>query len=358
MHVSLLSRHLARLGHGIIPICYPDSPLTKDLRAFGFAPHELKVEGYFNPQAVITLSRWLAEWKADLVHSHFSRDLWTIVPALKLDGSLAETPLVLTKHIGTQKHKRDLLHRWIYRRVNYLIAISQVIRNNLIATHPLSPDQVGVVHHGVDLDEFSPHNIDASAVRAELGFSEADLVFGIIGRLQFSKGYVEFLEMARRLKAELPQARFLMVGEASRGENEEAEIILKKVQQFDLAEVTRHVGFRQDVPRLLAAMDVFVFPSRAEAFGMVLIEAMAMGKPVISSNCDGVLDIVQDGVTGLLVPPRDVESLTESAFRLARDSSLRAKFKTAGRTRVVEFFSIQRMLASIERVYTQTMSRH
>ncbi|MDZ7291337.1 MAG: glycosyltransferase family 4 protein [candidate division KSB1 bacterium] len=354
MHVGFLSTHLAGRGHKIIPVCYPGSPLERDLQERGFTPLRLRLGGYFQPCAINKLARWLERQAVDIVHAHYSRDLWTIVPALRCSRRV---PLIFTKHIGTQKPKRDFLHRWIYRHVNHVVAISEVIRQNVIATHPVVAERVSVVHHGVDLSRYAPEEIDREAVRSELGLTAEHLVFGIIGRLQVSKGYLEFLEMARRLVLELPQARFLLIGEASRGESSEAEMILGKIREWQLEKVVQHLGFRRDIPRLLAAMDIFVFPSHAEAFGLVLIEAMAMAKPVVSSNCDGVLDIVLDGETGLLVPPRQVEALRQAVLFLARNVEQRVQMGRRARAHVLKFFSLDRMLDAMEFIYHKALSK-
>jgi glycosyltransferase involved in cell wall biosynthesis len=354
MHVGFLSTHLAKRGHKIIPVCCPASPLDRDFRERGFTAHGLKLGGYLHPLGICRLAQWLEHMAVDLVHSHYSRDLWTIAPALQLGHRRA--PLVFTKHVGTQKPKRDWLHRWIYRYVNQCVAISEVIRQNVIATHAISPERVSVVHHGVDLDQFSPDRIDRWAVRSELGYTPQHVVLGIIGRLQVSKGYLEFLEMARRLASETPWARFLLIGEASRGESDEAQLILDRIRQWQLEDVVRWVGFHRDIPRLLSAMDIFVFPSHAEAFGIVLIEAMAMAKPVISSNCDGVLDIVLDRETGLLVPPRNVEALTQAARQLIQNLEQRDGLGRRAQTRALNFFTLERMLNAIESIYHKALT--
>jgi glycosyltransferase involved in cell wall biosynthesis len=354
MHVGFLSTHLAKRGHQIIPVCCPSSPLERDLRERGFIPLQLRRGGYLHLTGIRKLAQWLEKHAVDVVHSHYSRDLWTIVPALQMDRR--RVPLIFTKHIGTQKPKRDFLHRWIYQRVDQVLAISEAIRKNLIATHPLAPERVTVIHHGVDLEQFAPERIDRMAVRQELGYEPQHLVLGIVGRLQISKGYLEFLEMARRLRSEMPQARFLLVGEATRGEAGEAHMILDKIREWQLEPVVRWVGFRRDIPRLLAAMDIFVFPSHAEAFGLVLIEAMAMAKPVVSSNCDGVLDIVLDRQTGLMVPPRNVDALTHAVLSLAHDAAQRLELGRRARTHVLHFFALERMLNEIETIYHNALS--
>lgn len=357
MHVGFLSRQLRQRGHQIISICSPQSPLENDLRESQIELYPLKLSGYFHPVSAYKLKEFLSEKPIDLIHAHFSRDLWTIVPALAASASSDRIPLVLTKHIGTAKSKRDWLHRRVYQRVNYLIAISEVIRRNLIATHPISSDQVGVVHHGIDPQEFSLDRISDRSLRAEWGFGDGELVFGMVGRLQVGKGCLEFLEMAHRLSQHMTQARFLLVGEATRGEPEEAELILRRCKELQLGRVVKWAGFRKDIPRVLAAMDVFVFPSHAEAFGMAVIEAMAAAKPIIASNTDGILDIIEHGKTGMLVPPRDVAALTANCRLLAERPALRERLAGAARKKALEKFTVQRMLDDTEAIYKQLLLR-
>lgn len=357
MHVGFLARQLARRGHRVHVICGSDSPLAQNLCESGIEPCHLDLSGYFHPHGILKLARWLEARPVEIVHAHYSRDLWTIVPAMAYSKAGRKLPLLLTKHIGTGKPKRDFLHRRLYRRVDFLIAISEVIRQNLIATHPVSAENVGVIHHGIDLEEFSPAKISDRTLRQELGFSHEAVVVGMVGRLQIGKGHLEFLEAAARLHKVEPQTRFLIVGEATRGEPRDAEAIRQKCRDLQLEEAVIFLGFRKDVVRVLAAMDVFVFPSHAEAFGLALIEALAAGKAVIASNNDGVLDIIKDADTGLLVPPRNSAALLQAALRLVRDEKLRQAMGAAGREAAVKYFSVSRMLDQIETLYVDLQNQ-
>ncbi len=357
MHVGFLARQLARRGHRVTTVCAPETPLAQDLRESGFEPGLFNLSGYFHPRSIVRFAKWLEARPVEIIHAHYSRDLWTIVPAMSYSKVGRNVPLLLTKHIGTGKPKRDVLHRWLYRRVDYLIAISEVIRQNLIATHPISSEKVGVIHHGVDLEQFPLAKISDRSLRQALGFSHDEVVVGMVGRLQISKGYLEFLEMAARLQRIQPKTKFLIVGEATRGEPRDAEVILQKCEALHLNEKVKFLGFRKDVPLVLAAMDVFVFPSHAEAFGLALLEAMAAGKAVVASNNDGVLDIVHDGQTGILVPPKDVTALTEACLRLVEDENLRRQMGDAGRSAVCARFSVQQMLEQLESLYWHLQSQ-
>ncbi len=357
MHVGFLARQLAQRGHRVLTVCAPQTPLAQDFHEAGFEPYLLDPAGYLKPRSLVRLKRCLESQPVEIVHSHYSRDLWSIVPALAWRGGEHRLPLVLTKHIGTGKPKRDLLHRWLYRRVDYVIAISEVIRKNLIATHPLSSEKVGVIHHGLDLEQFSMSKISDRGLRRELGFSHGEVVVGMVGRLQISKGCLEFLAMAQRVHRAQPNTRFVIVGEPTRGEPSEAELIRQKCRDLQLEKIVTFLGFRKDIPAVLAAFDIFVFPSHAEAFGLALLEAMAAGKPVIASNNDGVLDLVRDERSGLLFPPQEVEALTQACLRLVVNENLRRQMGEASRNVVLQKFSVQRMLEQLESLYYRLQSR-
>jgi glycosyltransferase involved in cell wall biosynthesis len=357
MHVGFLARQLAQRGHRILAACAPNTPLAQDFRDSGFEPYLLDHAGYFQPRSLARLLRCFKTKPVEIVHAHYSRDLWTLVPAMSLSRAARKLPLLLTKHVGTGKPKRDFLHRRLYHRVDYLIAISEVIQQNLIATHPLTPEKVGVIHHGVALERFSPATISERGLRSALGFSQNEVVVGMVGRLQVSKGFLEFLEMARLVHRARPNTRFVIAGEPTRGEPREAEIIRAKWRELQLENIVTFLGFRQDVPAVLAALEIFVFPSHAEAFGLALLEAMAAGKAVIASNNDGVLDLVPDERFGLLVPPRNVAALAQACLRLVDEEALRRKMGEASREFVRQNFSVQRMLERTEALYYRLQAR-
>jgi len=350
MHVAALAQQLAEAGHRLLVLCARDSGLEHELQSKDFPHAAVKAGGYVRPGAARQAAKLLRTFRPDVVHVHYSKDLWWLVPAMR---RFPEIGLVLSKHIGTQRPKRDLLHRYLYARVNFVIAISEVIRQNILDTHPVAAGKVMLVHSGVDLQRFNPGAIDREKIRRELGLAKKSIAIGIVGRLQKSKGYVEFLQMAARLQAECPECVFWMVGEATRGEAYEADQILQLRKQLGLERRVHHLGFRKDIPQLLSAMDIFVFPTHAEAFGLVLIEAMAMQTPVVSSNCDGVLDIVEPDRTGFLVPPRNVDALVNTVRQLIENEERRLEMGRLGRRRVEQFFSKTKMVQEICKIYHQ-----
>lgn len=353
IHVAILSQWLIGEGHRVTVYCRPGSPLDHECRSREIPVLSFAPAGYLDPIAVWRLGRQLDQEAIDLVHAHYARDLWTIAPAMRRRG---QRPLIFIKHIGTGKPKRDPLHRWIYSRVDHVIAISRVIEENLLATHPLRREQVSIIHHGLDLREFDRDAAARRRIRQEWGIAEAEILIGTAGRLQAGKGHLEFLDMAAVISARYPQARFVIVGEATRGEEERARPILERRKALGLEERVLMPGFRRDMPHLLAAMDIFAFPSRAEAFGLVLIEAMAAGTAVVSTRSDGVLDIINHEENGLLFDPQHPDELTCLVERLIKETEYREMLGRNGRASVEQRFSRERMLEKLTALYARTMA--
>ena len=286
MSMVLTAAKLRERGHAVFPVCQPDSPIEENLRGAGFEPLICDIWGKFHPDKVWQLTRFVRRQGIDLIHTDSSRDLFTLVPVRQLSGRL---PLVMQKHVGTSGPKNLVVHHYMYPRVDFVIAISEVIRANVLATHPLREDQVGIVHAGIDLGRFTPDPAARARVRAELKVPDTASLVGIIGRLQKEKGHFDFIEVAQRVSVDHPDTRFVVVGAPTEGWEEEAATSEQTARDAGLGERLILAGFRRDVPDLLDAMDIFLFPSHAEAYGLVVVEAMAMGLPVVAYGCDGVL---------------------------------------------------------------------
>lgn len=356
MYVATLSEHLRERGHHLTVFCAPESRLDHALKRKNIPTIAFESSGYANLRGIRQAANLLSHSTVDIIQSHYSKDLWTWVPALRFRGP-RNVPLMFIKHIGTQRAKTDPLHRWLYNRVDHTFAISAVIRDNLLATHPISPGRLSVLHHGVDTRRFRFSSSGRKRIRQELGIDPNETVIGIVGRLQVGKGYMEFLEMARTLSKTHKDVSFLLVGEPTHDEENRAQPIYEQIERLGLDNRLILTGFRQDVPDLLSAMDIFAFPSHAEAFGLVLIEAMAVGLPVVSSQCDGVLDIVDPHETGLLVPPRDAGALTQAVQSLLADPSLRASLGRQGYQKVLDRFSLSTHMNTLEQHYYQALTR-
>ena len=343
------AERLRKRGHGVVFMAVAESPIHRALKAADVPFHPFSGDRYAALGGWLEMVRWIRNHPVDLVHTHYSKDLWTIVPALA--WTRQAVPVILTKHIGTRKPKRDPLHRCMYRRVGAVVAISKLIEENVRRTHPVDPGRIICIPNGVDLERFRTGRKDRSLVRTGLGIPADAFVIGMSGRLNWWKGYREYFQMAERVLQLKSDVWFLAVGGSTIGEEDEAEDVLRMGKSIGSDGRVVITGFRSDMPDLYQAMDLFVYPAYAEAFGMVLIEAMASGLPVISTDCDGVPEIVVHGRTGDLVPPRNADLLTEAVLALLEDRSKLLRYGAAGKQRVLELFDLEKNVDRIEVLY-------
>ena len=349
-----VSAHLSRRGHTLTLACCAGSRLAHEARAAGLDAFEMNVSGYFHPAAIWKLSRLIRSRSFPLVHCQHSRDLSLVVPAADLSG--VSPRVVLSKRVGSYVHKRDLFHRYTYSRLARVLAISAVIHRNVLDTTPTPPERVLTLHDAIDTDVFDPAKADGRRVRAEFGFSAETTVVGFVGRFSPGKGHEELLHAAATMHAVRPGLRFLVAGEASAGEERYEDQIRRLSSELGLDATVTFAGFRRDVPDVMASFDILAFPSHAESFGVVLIEAMAMAIPVVSTNCDGVLDIVVDGETGLFVHPRAAGELAAALLRLVDSKDLRTRLGAAGRRRALALFDRNRQIDRLESIYREILA--
>ncbi len=229
-----------------------------------------------------------------------------------------------------------------------IICNSKAVRNRFTKGKRIG-SKIKTIINGVDLREFNPES-DGSVIRKEFNIDEGELVIGTIGRIDPEKGYEYFLESARIISQDIKNARFLIVGEAF--DNPSLEAFFYKISiEKGIDKKTIFTGYRKDIPQLLASMDVVVLPSGIDACSRVLFESMAMQKPLVATNAGGTPEVVQDGITGLLVKPKDPPGMAKSIMTLLHNTSLSEQYGMAGRKRVEEMFTIERNIKETENVY-------
>jgi len=333
-------------------LCLRNSRLHREAQNQKLPLTTLKASSYFHPIESFKLSRLIRNGKFDLIHTQASKDLWILVPALKIIGS--KIPLFLTKQVGSFIIKKDQLHQWIYNRITFVLAISEVIKKNLVETCPLTEDKILLLHNAVDTKKFDPKKIDGKKNRKAFGFSDDEVVIGMLARFSPGKGHEEVLSAAKILNKKFSNLKFLIVGEASRGEENYANQIKKLAVEYNLNNLG-FAGFREDTPEVLASLDIFCFPSHSEAFGIALVEAMAMGIPSVCSNSDGILDIAVDGETSFLFEKKNENHLAEKLELLISSKEKRALLGSASRERAVTFFDLDFLTTKVISIYKQTL---
>ena len=335
-------------------LCLEGSKMHQQALDNNFPVITTKKLGYFHISAKLKLGKMIKSQDFDLIHAMASKDLWALVPALKMTGN--NLPLLMTKHMGSYIVKKDVLHKWIYSRLDTAFAISNVIAQNLVDTTPLKPEKIKILHNGINLNRFNPENVNGMYVREELGLDKNTILIGMLARFSPGKGHEEFLYAAKELIGRKKKLRFMIVGEPSVGENEYAQTIYNLAKKYKINDNIIFTGFRSDIPEIFDAIDIFVFPSHAEALGLALIEAIAMAKPTVCSSSDGVLDIAVDDVTSYLFRKQDAEDLTAKLEQLIESPVKQKEFAVNARKRAEENFDIELKTDELIEHYKEALS--
>jgi glycosyltransferase involved in cell wall biosynthesis len=339
----VLSEWLLRMGHQVTAVCPPGGWLPEQLRTAGIPAVEMTMHGALAPSAIARLHRMVRETGVDVIHTHLTRATYMGYFA----GQWSRVPVISTMHVAT----RDFAYRWLPRANHSFVAVSNHIRDSLIA-RGLSAARVHTVYNGTDLnaeDWIVP--AQSLSVRAELGLPAMAEVVGQVGRVDAFKGAPILVRAAGQIVAERPNAYFVFVGHADPGIQ---QALWEEASSYGIEDRLRFIGVRNDVPRLLGAMDVVTLPSVSEACSMAIIEAMTMGIPVVATRAGGNIELVEDGVTGLLVE-RSSSELAPAVVRLLSDAGERRRMGDAAKTRARTFFTARVMASQMEGVYQRVL---
>lgn len=290
----------------------------------------------------------LKNLRPSLVHTHLIHgDIYGICAA-RLAG---------VEHVVSTRHNDDsfrtnpvikALNACLHKKVSRVITISQWIAHFVNKVEGVPAEKIMPIYYG--LDEIKPLGPDR-AIRDELGFSSREIVLGIIARLVEQKGHYYLIEAFSKAFEENPNLRLLIVGDGELKAALQNQVHKKKLDRF-----IRFTGYRNDVTDVLAALDIFVHPSLWEGFGLSILEAMAMGKPVIATSVSAIPELVEHGVTGILVPPKESESLAWAIARLSHDASTRKVFGQKARETWKRLFSTHSMVKKTDSLYSELLN--
>jgi len=321
-------------------VARPGCPLAERAASAGIVVHMLPLRGEWDVASALRLARIARTGGFDLLHLHTSHahGLGRLASMLGAPGRIVVSRRVAFRLRG------GIRTRLKYRRgVDRFIAISAAVRRQLLSAG-IPPERVSVVPSGVDPARFD--NVTPAPLREECGFPPDAPLVGVVGRLAHGKGQQDFLHAAAQVAEGHPAARFVLIGEGEARRELESQ-----AQRLGIADRVAFTGFRADVPAVLRALDAFVMPSHAEGLCTSVIEAMLAGLPVVATNVGGIVEVVEDGVTGLLVPQADPRPLAEAIDRLLSDRALAAKFGAAGRERARSRFGVETMVEQTIHVY-------
>ncbi len=348
--VAWLSQALAGRGHSLTLGVLHDSPLARQANEAGLSTRPVESRR-LSGLRLWGLIRWIRRHHPDLIHVHTSEDLRLAGLALSLDSN--GTPLYLTRHMGLKHRRGGYFNRLIYRKIRRLYAISSYVAEGVRQNIPISSDRIQILPPGIRVDRLAHPSCSPTEARERLDLCTPAgwPVIGMLGRITPMKGHLEFLEALHRIRTQTPEVGFqaLIVGGAGADPREQRllETIEAQVHDYGLTDRVRLIGEVDESTTALTAMDLFVFPSHLESFGMALVEAMACGLPTVAYAAGGVTDIVEHDRTGLLVPVRDVPALAEAMLMLIEDENRRRRLGQNARTAAVRW-DIQHIAVAYE----------
>jgi glycosyltransferase involved in cell wall biosynthesis len=309
----------------------------------------LVIEDGDDDRAVALVAEYIAATCPDVVHNHMYRaEIVGTRAALLAVERIGRRPyIVSTVHSSRVRSSEDRSAvKALTPAMDRLIAVSQSIVRK-IADERVSLAPVSLIYNGVDLDRYD-HQEPCCTLREEYGMAADSQIVGVVARLEPEKGHPTLLEAWPAVLRSCPDAYLLIVGEGT-----QRETLERQVSELRIGQRVVFTGRRDDIPAVTAALDVAVLPSYREAQGLTILEAMALSRPVVASHVGGIPEMIEDGVTGLLVPPHDADALAAAITRLLRDHPLADQLARAGHDLVHDRFCIQVMVRSIEAIYDE-----
>lgn len=352
-------RHLITLLSGlrssgidamIVIVVQPNIPMQDYVQALGehgIPAQTIPIRHHADVGLLLRLRHLLVDLKPDIVHTHLIHaDLYGTLAA-----RWAGVPVIISS-----KHNDDAFryrkpvaafNRYLWKMTDAGIAISDSVASFSIRVEGAKPEKVYRIHYGIDTGE-KPHDRKQAkrALQAELQLPADSLLIGMVCRLIEQKGVRYGLEAFGERVKQYPQAHLLIAGQG-----QQREWLETQSRAAGLEKQVHFLGWRKDAPALMAGLDILLAPSLWEGFGLVLLEAMAQQTPIIASAVSAIPEVVVDRETGLLVPPRDVKTLSAALDELLKDAALRQHMGLMGRDRLESVFDAKRMVKETIALY-------
>jgi glycosyltransferase involved in cell wall biosynthesis len=324
----------------VIPTLVRRLSFTNDIRAF------------------ISIYRLIRLIRPHIVHTHTSKAgfLGRLAAYLAGVSIIIHTP---HGHVFHSYYGWVLTNTFIFAEkissfvTNKIVALIKREKEEHLEAGIASPEKFAIIHSGVMLDDLVNKSIDAKARKKELGIPQGYNVVGTIGRLVPIKGYKYLISAAKKIVEKIDKTAFVIVGDGY------LKLELEKhAEALGIRKNIIFTGWRADSSDVLCLFDIFVLPSLNEGMGRVIIEAMALGKPVVASSVGGIIDLVRNGENGILVPPRDSDALGKALLQLIRNRELAEELGKNGKAMVYPKFDISVMLKKIDGLYESLLKRH
>ena len=340
-HLVDLSRALVDRGHEVYVATVSDSPLSAELSFLQEAStFELARRNYL--KNLTGLARFIRRQNIEIVHAHAARDYHLAALAVR---KASQGRLVLTRHVLFPLRS---INKRLLSGAARVIAVSEAVAESLRQNGVIESSKISVVHNGIDIDRFE-RSIERD--------SNAPIVVGTIGHLAPIKGHDVFVRAAKLVSARRPDVQFVVIGEDKSPDRGYRKILESLITELGLNSTVAMPGWQDDISSALQSLTLFVSAARSEPFGLSIVEAMASGLPVVAASSEGAKEIIEDGVSGKLVPVDDAESLAKAINNLLDNPAERSRLAHNAQL-AAQRFSLARMATDTERVYQEVLEPH
>ena len=327
-------------GHEVYAASVPGSPLWSEL-SFLTEGRTFALSRRNYVKNLISLAGFVRAHGIEIVHAHAARDYHLAALAVKL---ASRSRLVLTRHALFPLRS---INRPLLRSAGRVIAVSQAVAESLRRNGVIESSKITVVHNGIDIDRF-----DRSRTRS----NDLPILVGTVGHLAPIKGQDVFVRAAALISARRPSVHFVVIGEDKSPQMGHRRSLESLIAELGVSEIVTMPGWRDDMPAVLSSLTLFVSAARSEPFGLAIVEAMAAGLPVVAAASEGALEIIEDGISGKLVPVDDPEALAQAINDLLDDPHERSRLGRNALLAARERYSLARMASDTERVYREVLA--
>ncbi len=331
-----------------IRIAIPNRKGTKDF------VNELKLNGvkidFISKYNIINILLYYRQNMPDYIH--FNLPFPTKCMTAILAGIIhSRSKLYVTEHLVPPEYKPYLfikfIKKFLYSKLDASITVSNKNKETLIKNFDLPENKIRVIYNCIDIDHIKNYDSEiVKELRHKFSINNSSLVFGTVGRLHKQKGHECLINASKEVIEKIPNSLFLFVGQGKLKDQ-----LIRKINDKNISEHFRIVGYQENLPEILALIDIFVLPSISEGFPFSVLEAMAARKPVIATNVGGIPEIITNNVNGILVGPMDSDALAKAMILLAKDEKKRDHFAESGNKKILENFSLEKMISMTKDIY-------
>ncbi len=350
-------RMILKLALGLAPERYdvrvvclrPQTPFLEEFEKRGVKVTVLGMKRYFQLRPLIELYRIFRRERPDLVHTHLYRDAIYGRVIARLAGVRGVISTLQNSYVWRSRPQLflDGLTSIFADRIT---AVSDAVKKFAIEREHMSPAKLVTVYNAIDHERFRVSPEERERVRRELGIAQDRIAIGSTGALTHQKGFEYLLQAVPAVIRAHPDVRFLIAGEGDL-----ADELLRQRDRLGLQDQVTFLGFRSDIPELLSAFDIFVLPSLYEGLPVSLVEAMAAGRPIVTTDVDGNCEAIGPGDAGIAVEPANPTALAGALLQLIENPQLRRRMGLQGQRRVEKLFDVRAMVSRYEEIYLDAL---